>query len=66
MNILIRTLFKSIWRIIDVLLYISGVGCIVTACFLCNLIAGLVSLGIALLVTCTIIEFLPNSQEGGD
>lgn len=66
MKILIRTLLKNIWRIIDVLLYISGVGCIVTACFLCNLIAGLVSLGIALLITCTIIEFLPNSQEGGD
>lgn len=66
MNILIRTLFKSIWKIIDVLLYISGVGCIVTACFLWNLIAGLVSLGITLLVTCTIIEFLPTDQGGGD
>lgn len=66
MNILIRTLFKSIWKVIDVLLYISGLGCIVTACFLWNLVAGLVSLGIALLITCTIIEFLPNSQEGGE
>lgn len=66
MKILIRTLLKNIWKIIDVLLYISGLGCIVTACFLWDLKAGLICLGIALLVTCTIIEFLPNSQEGGD
>ena len=49
--ILIKTLFKNIWKFLDVLLYVLGFGSIVGALFLWSLIAGWVGLGIALIST---------------
>ncbi|RVU71787.1 MULTISPECIES: DUF1056 family protein [Lactobacillus] len=60
-------LIKYIWQILDLLLYILGFGCIVGALFLWNLIAGLVGLGIVLILSGLLID-LPSasSKRGGD
>lgn len=59
-------LVKYIWKILDLLLYILGFGCIVGALFLWNLIAGLVGLGISLILTGLLIDLPSISQRGGD
>lgn len=65
--ILIKTLFKNIWKFLDVLLYVLGFGSIVGALFLWSPIAGWVGLGIALILTGLLIDLLPkDKQEGGE
>lgn len=60
-------LAKYIWKILDLLLYILGFGCIVGALFLWNLIAGLIGLGLVLILSGLLID-LPSTQSkrGGD
>ena len=60
--ILIKTLFKNIWKFLDVLLYVLGFGSIVGALFLWSSIAGWVSLGIALILTGLLIDLLPKDK----
>ena len=60
--ILIKTLFKNIWKFLDVLLYVLGFGSIVGALFLCSPIAGWVGLGIALILTGLLIDLLPKDK----
>lgn len=60
--ILIKTLIKSIWKFLDVLLYVLGFGSIVGALFLWSPIAGGISLGIALILTGLLIDLLPKSK----
>lgn len=60
--ILIKTLFKNIWKFLDVLLYVLGFGSIVGALFLWSLIAGWVGLGIALILTGLLIDLLPKDK----
>lgn len=64
--ILIKTLFKTIWQFLDVLLYILGFGSIVGALFLCSTIAGLIGLGITLILTGLLIDLLPQGKKRGD
>ncbi|KWU08514.1 DUF1056 family protein [Lactobacillus crispatus] len=59
-------LVKYIWKILDLLLYILGFGCIVGALFLWNLIAGWSGLGISLILTGLLIDLPSISQRGGD
>lgn len=63
---IIKTLFKDIWKFLDVILYLLGLGFIVIALFLWNKIAGFTGLGIALLLTGLLIDLLPHGQGGGD
>lgn len=60
-------LFKYIWKVLDLLLYILGFGCVVGALFLWNTIAGLIGLGIVLILSGLLID-LPstNEKKGGD
>lgn len=60
--ILIKTLFKNIWKFLDVLLYVLGFSSIVGALFLWSLIAGWVGLGIALILTGLLIDLLPKDK----
>lgn len=60
--ILIKTLFKNIWKFLDVLLYVLGFGSIVGALFLWSSIAGWVGLGIALILTGLLIDLLPKDK----
>lgn len=55
-------LAKYIWKILDLLLYILGFGCIVGALFLWNLIAGLIGLGLVLILSGLLID-LPSTQS---
>lgn len=65
--ILIKTLFKNIWKFLDVLFYVLGFGSIVGALFLWSPIAGWIGLGIALILTGLLIDLLPkDKQEGGE
>jgi hypothetical protein len=64
--VIIKTLFKNIWKISDILLYILGFGFIVGALFLWCTMAGLIGLGIVLLLTGLLIDLLPYGKEGGD
>ena len=63
--ILIKTLFKNIWKFLDVLLYVLGFGSIVGALFLWSPIAGWVGLGIALILTGLLIDLLPKDKQEG-
>lgn len=63
---IIKTLFKNIWKFLDVILYLLGLCFIVTALFLWKKIAGFTGLGIALLLTGLLIDLLPHGQGGGD
>lgn len=60
-------LFKYIWKILDLLLYILGFGCVVGALFLWNTIAGLAGLGIVLILSGLLID-LPSTtnKRGGE
>lgn len=60
--ILIKTLFKNIWKFLDVIFYLLGLGFIVIALFLWNKIAGFTGLGIALLLTGLLIDLLPKDK----
>ena len=60
--ILIKTLFKNIWKFLDVLFYVLGFGSIVGALFLWSSIAGWVGLGIALILTGLLIDLLPKDK----
>ena len=60
--ILIKTLFKNIWKFLDVLLYVLGFGAIVGACFIWSSIAGWIGLGIALILTGLLIDLLPKDK----
>lgn len=60
--ILIKTLFKNIWKFLDILLYVLGFGSIVGALFLWSLIAGWIGLGIALILTGLLIDLLPKDK----
>ncbi len=60
--ILIKTLFKNIWKFLDALLYVLGFGSIVGALFLWSPIAGWVGLGIALILTGLLIDLLPKDK----
>lgn len=60
--ILIKTLFKNIWKFLDVLLYVLGFGSIVGALFLWSSIAGWIGLGIALILTGLLIDLLPKDK----
>lgn len=62
--ILIKTLFRNIWLFLDIILYVLGFGSIVGALFLWNVIAGLIGLGITLILTGLLIDLLP--QKRGD
>ena len=62
--ILIKTLFRNIWLFLDMILYVLGFGSIVGALFLWNVIAGLIGLGITLILTGLLIDLLP--QKRGD
>lgn len=57
-----KTLFKSIWKFLDVILYLLGFASIVIALFLWNKMAGFTGLGIALLLTGLLIDLLPQGQ----
>lgn len=59
-------LIKYIWKILDLLLYIWGFGCIVGALFLWNLIAGWAGLGFSLILTGILIDLPSVSKGGGD
>lgn len=59
-------LLKYIWKILDLLLYVLGFGCIVGALFLWNKIAGWSGLGISLILTGLLIDLPSISQRGGD
>lgn len=60
-------LFKYLWKVLDVLLYVLGFGAIVGALFLWNEIAGLIGLGTVLILTGLLID-LPSmqSKRGGE
>ena len=60
--ILIKTLFKNIWKFLDVIFYLLGLGFIVIALFLWNKIAGFTGLGIALILTGLLIDLLPKDK----
>lgn len=62
---MIKTLFKNIWRFLDILLYLMGFGFIAEALFLWNTIAGLIGTGIICLITGLVIDLLPR-KGGGD
>lgn len=59
-------LVKYIWKILDLLLYVLGFGCIVGALFLWNLIAGWAGLGFSLILTGLLIDLPSTSKRGGD
>lgn len=59
-------LLKYIWKILDLLLYVLGFGCIVGALFLWNEIVGWSGLGISLILTGLLIDLPSISQRGGD
>ncbi|MCO6528602.1 MAG: DUF1056 family protein [Lactobacillus sp.] len=63
---LIKTLFKLLWQLIDLLLFILGFGAIAYGAFMFNSALGFVVLGILLLVTGFIIDYLPQDKKGGD
>lgn len=58
--ILIETLFKLIWKVIDLILYFAGLGFIVWALFLWKFAAGVAGIGVVLLITGLVIDFLPK------
>ena len=60
--ILIKTLFKNIWKFLDVLLYVLGFSSMVGALFLWSPIAGWVGLGITLILTGLLIDLLPKDK----
>lgn len=59
-------LFKYIWKVLDLLLYILGFGCVVGALFLWNAIAGLVGLGIVLILSGLLIDLPSTNKRGGE
>ena len=59
-------LLKYIWKMLDLLLYVLGFGCIVGALFLWTEIAGWSGLGISLILTGLLIDLPSISQRGGD
>ncbi|WP_209148634.1 DUF1056 family protein [Lactobacillus crispatus] len=61
-----KTLFKTIWQFLDLILYIVGIGCIVGALFLWSIFAGLIGLGVACILTGLLIDLQPQSKGGGD
>lgn len=61
---MIGKLFKSIWKIIDVILYLVACVCFTYGAFLFNQIAGFIVLGIALLISGYVTEIIP--QKGSD
>lgn len=63
---LIKTLLELIWKVIDVILYLSGLGFIVWALFLLSTPAGLIGLGTVLLITGGVIDFLPKLKKEDD
>ncbi len=63
---LIKTLFELIWKVIDIILYLSGLGFIVWALFLLSTTAGLIGLGLVLLITGGVIDFLPKLKKEDD
>lgn len=63
---LIKTLFGLIWKAIDLILYILGLGFIIWALFLCGVAWGIAGIGVVLLITGFVIDFLPKSNKRGD
>ncbi|MCO6515912.1 MAG: DUF1056 family protein [Snodgrassella sp.] len=55
-----------LWQLIDLLLFILGFGAIAYGAFMFNSALGFVVLGILLLVTGFIIDYLPQDKKGGD
>ena len=63
---LIKTLLELNWKVIEVILYLSGLGFIVWALFLLSTPAGLIGLGTVLLITGGVIDFLPKLKKEDD
>ncbi|QYN53065.1 DUF1056 family protein [Lactobacillus panisapium] len=61
---MIGKLFKSIWKIIDVILYLAACVCFTYGAFLFNQIAGFIVLGLVLLISAYLTELVP--KKGSD
>ena len=61
---MIGRLFKSIWKIIDVILYLAACVSITYGAFLFNQIAGFIVLGLVLLISAYLTELVP--KKGSD
>lgn len=61
---MIGRLFKSIWKVIDVILYLAACVCFTYGAFLFNQKAGFIVLGIVLIISAYLTELLP--KKGSD
>lgn len=61
---MIGKLFKSIWKIIDVIFYLAACVSITYGAFLFNQKAGFIVLGIVLMVSAYLTELVP--KKGSD
>ena len=61
---MIGKLFKSIWEIIDVILYLAACVCFTYGAFLFNQKAGFIVLGLVLLISAYLTELVP--KKGSD
>lgn len=61
---MIGKLFKSIWKIIDVIFYLAACVCFTYGAFLFNQKAGFIVLGLVLLISAYLTELVP--KKGSD
>lgn len=61
---MIGRLFKSIWKIIDVILYLAACVSLTYGAFLFNQKAGFIVLGLVLIVSAYLTELVP--KKGSD
>lgn len=66
MEILISKLFKIIWNIIDIILFLAACVSFTYGAFLINKVVGLIVLGVIFIISAFLTEIIPQSKKGSD
>lgn len=60
---MIIKLFQALWRFIDVICFLAAFGFIIWGCFLINLVIGLFSVGVVIILVGLATEYLASPPK---